>query len=190
MAQPANIAFRPAPEGRFALVVEKTGVWSGRKHIFEFSRYNAKLTYDRSAPEKSAVELTVDAASATCNDNWVSEKDRRGILEFMQKDMLDSAHHPEIAFRSTGVVATGKNAFDVSGMLKIRGMEKPVKVSVTVDEREGAIVSVAGQAIVSLKDYGLKPPKAALGAIGTKNEMTVEFKLVPQSAGARYGAGY
>jgi hypothetical protein len=28
-----------------------------------------------------------------------------------------------------------------------------------------------------MTDYGLKPPGAALGLIGTKNEMRVEFKL-------------
>jgi hypothetical protein len=43
----------------------------------------------------------------------------------------------------------------------------------------GRITSLSGHAVVRLKDYGLKPPTAALGTIGTKNEMTVEFSLAP-----------
>ena len=40
---------------------------------------------------------------------------------------------------------------------------------------------MAGRAVVRLKDYALKPPSAALGTIGTKNEMTVEFLLLPSA---------
>jgi hypothetical protein len=38
-------------------------------------------------------------------------------------------------------------------------------------------MSIAGSGEVKLRDYGLKPPSAALGAIGTKNEMAVSFRL-------------
>jgi hypothetical protein len=33
-----------------------------------------------------------------------------------------------------------------------------------------------------LQDYGLKPPGAALGLIGTKNEMNLEFVLLARRA--------
>ena len=178
-AQPAHYELRPAHGSRFALTVEKTGLLSGKKHIFEFQRFTGRVLFDRAAPNRSQVELTIDAASATCKDSWVSDKDRSKILAFMRRDMLDVERHPRLTFRSSSVVMKGDRSFEVAGNLVVRGIDKPAKVSVIIDDGQGTLQSVNGQAVVRLKDYGLKPPKAALGAIGTKDEMTVEFQLVP-----------
>ena len=35
-----------------------------------------------------------------------------------------------------------------------------------------------GESEIKLRDYGLKPPSAVPGAVGTKNEMKVSFVLV------------
>jgi polyisoprenoid-binding protein YceI len=91
--------------------------------------------------------------------------------------MLDAPHHPQLKFRSTSIAASAEKAFEVSGMLEVRGLERPATVSVTAEGLDGALAAVDGRAIVRLKDYGLKPPKAALGTIGTENEMKVEFHL-------------
>lgn len=169
---------QPASGSRFALTVEKTGLLSGKKHLFLFERYQGTLVYDPDSPERSRVELTIDAASAVCKDTWVSEKDRRKIQTYALRDMLAVEKHPELRFTSAGVVRTGEKSFDVTGTLAIRGIQKPVAISITV-ERD--LASVAGKAVVRLKDYGLKPPTAALGTIGTRNEMTVEFLLLPSA---------
>jgi polyisoprenoid-binding protein YceI len=179
LAQSEQFDFQPQPGARFALTVEKTGLWSGRKHVFEFQRYSATLRFDRADPARSVVELTVEAGSAVCNDTWLSDKDRRKVLDFMFRDMLDVEKHPRITFKSTSVVSTGDKRFDVSGTLLIRGIERPHRVSVTIVESGGNLVAATGRAIVRLTDFGLKPPKAALGAIGTNNEMTVDFRMAP-----------
>jgi polyisoprenoid-binding protein YceI len=168
-AQPVETKFVPAPGAHFTLTVEKTGLWSGRKHVFEFERYAARVTRDHS------VEFEVDAASATCKDAWVSEKDRVKVLAYMLHDMLDVEHHPKLVFRSERVVEKGGGVFEIAGQLSVRGIEKPVVVTVTAAPN---LSTVSGSAMVKIKDYGLTPPKAALGAIGTKNEMTVNFRLV------------
>ena len=43
----------PAAGTRFALEVEKTGLLSGKKHLFLFERYSGILQLDPAAPEKS-----------------------------------------------------------------------------------------------------------------------------------------
>lgn len=169
---------------RFALTVEKTGLLSGKKHLFLFDRYQGMLVYDPETPERSRVELTIDAGSAVCKDSWVSRNDLKKIQDYALHDMLAVEKYPELRFRSTSVVRKSENSFQVAGMLAIRGIENPVTVSVTVDNQRGPLASLAGQAVVRLKDYGLKPPSAALGAIGTKNEMTVEFLLLPSARAA------
>ena len=178
-AQPVPYALQPAADSRFALSVEKTGLFSGRSHVFEFQRFSGRILFDRAAPGRSEVEFTIDAASAICKDSWVSEKDRAKILMFMLRNMLDAERHPSLTFRSSSVVKKGDRSFEVAGNLVVRGIEKPTKVMVTVDDDQGALQSVRGQAVVRLTAYGLKPPRSVLAVIGTKDEMTVEFRLAP-----------
>jgi polyisoprenoid-binding protein YceI len=181
-AQPVELHFGPAPGASLTLTVEKTGVWSGRKHVFEFQRYTAKALFNAKDPSKSSVELSIDAASAECHDAWVNDKDREKVLEYMRRDMLDVEHHPQLLFRSERVTTTDGGEFAIQGQLSVRGIEKPVVVTAKVESRDGAVSAVSGTAVVRMKDYGLTPPKAALGAIGTKNEMTVSFRLIPTAA--------
>ena len=181
IANAASVHYEIQPTGnsRLVLTVEKTGLMSGKKHLFLFERYVGTLSYDAASPERSRVDLSIEAASAVCKDTWVSEKDRNKIQEVALRDMLAAETYPKLLFSSASVTRKGANSFDVQGMLTIRGIAKPATVSVVVHSLDERISSVAGQAIVRLKDYGLKPPSAVLGAIGTKNEMTVEFLLAP-----------
>ena len=170
---------RPVQGARFVLMVEKTGLLSGKKHQFVFEDYKGTLHYDPDSPEHSRVDLSIRSASAVCMDKWVSQKDLKKIQAYALDDMLAAAKYPELHFSSQGAVRKGENTFEVAGMLTIRGIAKPATVMVELGRDSGKISSLSGHAVVRLKDYGLKPPTAALGMIGTKNEMTVEFSLVP-----------
>jgi hypothetical protein len=55
------------------------------------------------------------------------------------------------------------------------GISKPVSVQVIL----GADLSIQGSAKLKMTDWGMKPPSAALGAIGTRDEMSVAFVLKP-----------
>jgi polyisoprenoid-binding protein YceI len=170
---------RPAQGARFALTVEKTGLMRGKKHVFVFGAYKGTLLYDPDSPEHSRVDLFVRADSAVCMDKWVSEKDLKKIQAYALNDMLAADRYPELHFSSVGAVRKDENTFEVTGMLTIRGIRKPATIIVSVSRNSGTISSLSGHSVVRLKDYGLKPPTAALGAIGTRNEMTVEFSLAP-----------
>lgn len=186
-AQPETVGYNilPAPGARFTLTVEKTGLLSGKKHVFVFDAYHGVFHFDAEAPERSRVELSIQAASATCIDKWVSEKDLKKIQAYALNDMLRAGSYPELHFAAAGAVRKGAGDFEVEGTLTIRGIARPVKVTVALRESSGAISSLSGRAVVRLKDYGLKPPTAALGTIGTKNEMLVEFVLLPARQVAR-----
>ena len=164
----------PAAGTRFALEVEKTGLLSGKKHLFLFERYSGILQLDQAAPEKSSIQLEIESRSAVLKDEWVSAKDAKKIADYAQMEMLDSAKYPLLKFVSTNITARGNGVYDVQGNLTIRNVTRPVLVSVT--EKSGVC---EGKAIVKLSDYKLKPAGALLGAIGTKNEMTVTFLLRP-----------
>jgi polyisoprenoid-binding protein YceI len=174
----ADYEIRPSPDSRFALEVYKTGLLSGKKHLFIFETYQGVVHFDRESPERSRIEFNVEGASAVCKDTWVSSKDFKKIQSAALNDMMDVQKHPRLHFSSTRVVPAGSSQFDVEGLLTIRGIAKSVSVNVTMAERPDGALSFAGKAVVKLKDYGLKPPSAALGTIGTKNEMLVDFALI------------
>lgn len=169
--------FGPGPDSKISLTVEKTGIWSGRKHLFEFAAFSATANFDAKNLSRSTVKLSINAGSAVCRDTWVSDKDRRTILNYMLNEVLDIAHHPQLRFVSSEVEISGAQALRISGTLAIRGIERPAQVFVELKMRDGIIVTASGHAVVRLHDYGIKPPKAALGAIGTKDEVTIEFSM-------------
>lgn len=154
----------PATANTVDLYVEKTGIMSGKKHWFRFPQLTGSFSTD---PAK--VELTFDVKAMQCFDTWLSEKDQKKVLEHaLGKETLDVAKYPTVTFVSTAV-ANGT----VTGTLTVRGISKPV----TVTMKQTGEASYEGSALFKMTDFGIKPAKAALGAIGTKDEMTLQFKL-------------
>jgi polyisoprenoid-binding protein YceI len=185
--QVRSYRIEPAPDSRFALEVFKTGLMSGKKHLLVFERYAGRLEYDAAHPEQSHIEWTVEAGSLVVQDDWVSEKDRAKIADEALNNELAVKQYPEIRFRSSSIrAADAAGRYPVQGDLTIRDKTRPVEVGVRLRKGPGGSLLFEGEATVSMKDYGMKPPSAALGLIGTKDAMTVSFQLraEPQGAGA------
>jgi len=166
----------PSVTNRFTLEVEKTGLMRGKTHVFQFGKYRGQLDYNEQKPELSKVMFEVESKSIVCLDTWVSDKDKVKIIRTALDEMLAADKYPTISFVSNQVTAKSPTTFEVAGSLSIRGVIQNVTVSVTRNNS-----AFDGSAIVNMKDFGLKPPTAALGAIGTKELMTVKFHLSPAS---------
>jgi hypothetical protein len=48
----------PVPGTLMELTVEKTGLLSGKKHLFNFTEYRGMLMFDHDAPDRSVVTLS------------------------------------------------------------------------------------------------------------------------------------
>ncbi|MDZ7639796.1 MAG: YceI family protein [Bryobacterales bacterium] len=175
--QTALFRVTPEPAAKFELIVKKTGFLSGKAHLFNFPRYEGQLDFDESAPERSKITLRIDAASIECKDDWVSENDRKKVLEEARENMLRVARHKDLLFESQSVRKRSDGAFDVQGGLTIRGIVKPVVVKVTMKPAADGTLAFTGESAIDMTAWGLKPPKALLGAIGTEKEMQVRFAL-------------
>jgi polyisoprenoid-binding protein YceI len=177
-----HYAIQPGAGSRMELRVAKTGLYSGKVHIFNFPSFSGSLTYHAAHPEASHVRLTLAAGQIKLADRWLSEKDFKEVQRYALEEMLDAGRNPEITFVSNEIVAIDATHFKVGGMLAIRGLAKPAVVNVVLISAEQGVLRFEGSAVVRLTDYGLKPPKAALGLIGTRNEMDFSFSLavVPQ----------
>lgn len=167
----------PSPSSRLELVVTKTGLLRGNQHLFVFDRFNGKLRYDPTKAETSHVEFEIVSKSIVCKDTWVSANDLRKIQDVATKDMLDAEKHPKLIFTSRDIRQASAGSFEVRGNLTIRGVTKPVIIYASVSPGTNGTLAIEGRTQVRLTHYGLKPPSAALGAIGTKDEMTLSFHL-------------
>lgn len=163
----------PGPGQAFVLEVDKTGLMSGKTHRFVFPKFTGEVLESRDGPAKSQVTFAVSTREILCEDTWVSSKDRQKILEYARNEMLAANQYPELRFRSTSVASLGAGQYLVEGQLTIRDRTRavPVNVQATPDRW------FTGSATVRLSEFGLKPAKAALGAIGTRDEMRVTFRL-------------
>ncbi|PYT23487.1 MAG: hypothetical protein DMG57_31885 [Acidobacteria bacterium] len=177
--QTVEYNIRPSSESTFGLDVYKTGLWNGRKHVFFFERYSGDIQYDSERPESARVMFVVEAVSMTCRDTWLKPGDRKKVLDYALKDMLVAEKYPQLTFASTRITPTSSNHFEATGNLTVRGITKPIIVNVVVTPA-GQKLSLDGSAHLRLKDYGRKPPSAALGMIGTKDEMLVHFTLLAE----------
>ena len=89
----------------------------------QFTDYAGSINVDPAKPESASVEFTVKTASIdTANDN--RDKDLRS------PNFFDVEKFPEITFKSTKIKATGKDKYDVTGTLTMRGVSKEVTLPV------------------------------------------------------------
>ena len=178
LAMAATYEVRPAADAQFALTVEKTGLYRGKKHLFVFEKYQGSLQFDPAVPAASKIELMIDSRSAVCKDDWVSAKDLKSIEETALEDMLVVKRYPSMNFSSGAIKDLGNGKFEAQGTLTIRDIPKPVTVLVQANATNPEQLRLDGTAKIKLTDYKLKPPSAALGLIGTKDEMTLNFQIL------------
>lgn len=83
-----------------------------------FKNVNGTLSFDPQNPDKSAVDVTINAA-----DLWSGDQYRDDHLK--NADFLDAENHPQITFKSTKVEVLSANSANITGDLTIRGVTKP-----------------------------------------------------------------
>lgn len=161
-----SFELQPSPGDRFELRVYKTGLLGGKHHVILFEKY-------RGAADETRVDFTVEVGSLVVQDDWPPAKGKIGEIRKVALDeMLDAKNHPELRFNSTAIKTTGRG-YEVLGNLTIRGKAQPVKVE--IERKDGGVFE--GKAQIKHSDYGLKRQTSALGAIGTRDEMDVIFRL-------------
>lgn len=94
-----------------------------------FKSLSGTIIVDEANPDRSTVEVEIDAASI---DTGVADRD----AHLRSADFLDTANHPQITFRSTKVEGAHKAAgdrFKVRGDLSIRGKSIPVTLEASFE---------------------------------------------------------
>lgn len=91
----------------------------------KFTDVEGAVQVDRAKPEASAVEFKIKTAS-------IDTANKQRDDDLRSPNFFDVANYPEITFKSTKMKATGKDSYQVTGTLTMRGVAKEVTLPVTV----------------------------------------------------------
>ena len=155
-----------------AIKVYKSGLFSAMAHDHTIQ---APVSGNIDTEAKS-VELSFNASEMKVLDPGTSDSERQQIDATMKgPKVLDVAQFPAIAF-SSSAVTTSADHIQVTGTLKLHGVSR--LLTVPVAWREGKYTST-----VTLKqtDFGITPVKIAGGTVRVKDEIVIEFILMPDS---------
>src|SRR6202040_1282287 len=129
--------------------VGKTGAFSGLGHEHEVRAPIHSGTADTGS--HPAVEIHVNAPELRVIGKDDSEKDRAEVQKTMLgPEVLDSEHHQEIVFKSTGAEPGGQGKWTLRGNLTLRGQTRPVTVQVTLKDGR-----YTGEATLKQTDFGI-----------------------------------
>jgi polyisoprenoid-binding protein YceI len=112
----------------------------------------------------------------------VPQSARDGTRKNMLSEaLLDGDKYPAIHLRATDVAAAAEG-FDVGVEITIKDQVRNVRVPVTLERKEGALVA-RGEFPLKQSELGLKPFSVAMGTLVVLDEMRIRFEVV-----ARMGA--
>jgi polyisoprenoid-binding protein YceI len=177
-----SAATHPELTGEYTLDPAHTRIGFVARHAMvtkvrgAFNEFTGTVQVDGEAPEKSQVNLVIEAKSI---DTRNADRD----AHLRSNDFLAMDEFPQITFVSTGIAQTGDTSFEVTGDLTVRGTTRSVTVPF---EFEGAAkdpfgndrIGFEGSTTISRKDFGVTW-NAALetGGVLVSDKITLEFEV-------------
>jgi polyisoprenoid-binding protein YceI len=179
-----------AEESLLQILVYRGGAMArlGHNHVIASHQLSGKVfvaddplqsRFDISIPVN---ELTIDepAMREMAGPDFppgVPQTARDGTRKNMLSEaLLDGEKYPAIRLRATDVVAAAEG-FDVGVEITIKDQVRSVRVPVTLDRKEGALVA-RGEFPLKQSDLGFKPFSVAMGTLVVLDEMHIHFELV------------
>ncbi|HTK84476.1 MAG TPA: YceI family protein [Patescibacteria group bacterium] len=132
-AQAATAAYKLDPDQshvRFADKMCEADLLMG-----DFRGVKGTIWFDEEHPDKSRVEVTIDARSGVYSKEMHKGEAIKTIIE--GKNFLDVEKYPVIIFKSTKVEQTSDFTADVNGDLTLMGITHPFTMEVTFDKDQG-----------------------------------------------------
>ena len=111
--------------GSITFSVSHLGLFSSEG---EFRRFTAKLVLDDAHPERTRINVTVDARSVDMA--WQAGEDMLRSSEF-----LDVQRYPAVRFTSTSVASVSPGHYLVHGVVRIRGVARPMVLAARLTGR-------------------------------------------------------
>ena len=126
----------------------KFGVESSVPLKGTFSKWTASLKFSSPDVRSAVLDIEIQADSVDTGSGLKNNK-------LKSKDFFNVKESPTITFKSTKVVQTGSNTFDVEGDFSIRGVTKAEELTVTDNGKGTPSGSITGTMAFDRKDYGM-----------------------------------
>jgi polyisoprenoid-binding protein YceI len=141
-----------------------------------FKRFTAQLQFDPTTPERSHAALDVDLASI---DTGSGDADG----ESQRKAWFDVTAFPKASFVSGAVRRLGRDRYEISGKLTIKGRAQDVVVPVTI-QRRGDTTTFDGA--FTIKRLAFSIGEGVWADTDTvADEVQVRFRIVQRETGAK-----
>jgi len=135
----------------------------------DFQKWDATLKF--TSPELSTGVLDIKISAGTVNTGSGMKDDK-----LKSKDFFNAAQDPYITFKSTKIVQTGANTFEVDGTFTIRGVSKDEKLSLVMERNaQGDGGTIQGTMAFDRKEYGMTSGIPFI-KIADRVEVTVNLK--------------
>ena len=134
----------------------------------KFDKWKATLTFASTDVTTGVLDIEIQADSV---DTGSGMKD--GKLK--GKDFFDVKNNPLITFKSTKIVQTGPDTFEVDGNFTIRGVTKAEKLTLTVTGAGTGSGTIQGKMAFDRKQYGMNSGIPFI-KIANRVEVSVDLK--------------
>ncbi len=135
------------------------------KGIFE--KWNASIKFSSRDVRDAVLDIEIEAGSVNTGSHMKDNK-------LKGKDFFNVKESPLITFKSTKIVQTGPNTFDIEGNFTIRGVTKTEKLTLTSDSKGTPTGSLDGTMAFDRKDYGMT---SGIPFIKIANRVEVNVRL-------------
>ena len=113
-----------------------------------FDKWNATLTFTSPDVTTGVLDVEIQAATVDTGSGLKNSK-------LKGPDFFNVARNPLITFKSTKLVQTGPNTFEVDGTFTIRGVTRSEKLTLTVSGKGTGSGTISGALYFDRKDYGM-----------------------------------
>jgi polyisoprenoid-binding protein YceI len=144
--------------------------------VGKFDKWDASLKFTSSDVTTGVLDIKIAAATVNTGSGMKDSK-------LKSKDFFDVEQDPTIEFRSTKVVQTGPDTFDIMGNFSIRGVSRPETLKLTVTGKGTGAGVIKGAMAFDRKDYGMTSGIPFV-KIADRVEVDVDLK-VQQVSGPR-----
>jgi len=113
-----------------------------------FDKWDATLTFTSSDVTTGVAGIRIEAASVDTGNSIKNAK-------LKGKDFLDVNRNPLITFKSTKMVQSGPDAFELDGDFTMRGVTRSEKLTLAVAGKETGSATIKGTLYFNRKHYGM-----------------------------------
>jgi polyisoprenoid-binding protein YceI len=162
-AQAPVFAISPPPQSTIKFSVKASVAIAGT-----FDKWDATLTFASPDVTTGVLDIKIQAASVNTGSGMKNDK-------LKGKDFFDADHDPLITYKSTKIVQTGPNTFDVPGTFTIRGVSKPETLTLTVSGMGTGTGAIKGTMAFDRKEFGMN---SGIPFIKIADRVEVDIDLV------------